>query len=102
MGLSASKYGDWQKRYGKVYEFNSLIPRDFWLERWEQQRIINYYIANPNEGYRRLTFMMLDEGVVAVSPSSVYRVLKKNGLLEAWAPKASRKGVTVHRDFSNS
>jgi len=93
VGLSASKYDDWQKRYGKVNEHNSLIPRDFWLERWEQQRIIDYYIANPNEGYRRLTFMMLDEGVVAVSPSSVYRVLKKNGLLETWAPKASRKGT---------
>jgi putative transposase len=30
---------------------------------------------NPLEGYRRLTFMMLDADVVAVSPSSVWRVL---------------------------
>jgi hypothetical protein len=28
----------------------------------------------PLEGYRRLTFMMLDRNVVAVSPSSAYRV----------------------------
>ena len=81
LDLSASKYGNWQQRYGKVNEHNCMIPRDFWLERWEQQRIIDYYQANPDEGYRRLTFMMLDEDVVAVSPSSVYRVLKKHGLL---------------------
>lgn len=93
IGLSASKYGNWQKRYGKINEHNGLIPRDFWLEQWEQRRIIEYYKANPDEGYRRLTFMMLDSDVVAVSPSSVYRVLKQAGLLQRWAPKASQKGT---------
>jgi hypothetical protein len=28
------------------------------------------------QGYRRLTFMVLDADVVACSPASVYRVLK--------------------------
>ena len=93
IGLSASKYGNWQKRYGKVNEHNGLVPRDFWLEKWEQQRIVEYYKANPDEGYRRLTFMMLDNDVVAVSPSSVYRVLKQAGLLRRWAPKANQKGT---------
>ena len=90
--LSASKHGNWQKRYGKVNEHNGLIPRDFWLEKWEQQRIVDFHKANSDEGYRRLTFMMLDNDVVAVSPSSVYRVLKKAGLLQRWAPKATQKG----------
>jgi hypothetical protein len=36
--------------------------------------------------------MMLDRNVVAVSPSSTYRVLKAAGLLQRWNPKASRKG----------
>ena len=93
LGLSASKYNSWQKRYGKVNEHNGLIPRDFWLEKWEQQRIIAFQKANPHEGYRRLTFMMLDNDIVAVSPSSVYRVLKKAGLLQRWAPKGTQKGV---------
>lgn len=93
LGLSASTYGTWQKRYGKVNEHNGLIPRDFWLEQWEQQRIIEYYQANPHEGYRRLTFMMLDNDVVAVSPSSVYRVLKRAGLLHRWASKPNQKGT---------
>ena len=92
LGLTAGKYGNWQNRYGKVNEHNGLIPRDFWIEKWEQQRIIDFYKTNPHEGYRRLTFMMLDMDIVAVSPSSVYRVLKKAGLLESWAPKVSQKG----------
>lgn len=68
------------------------MPRDFWLEKWEQQRIIEYHKSHPHEGYRRLTFMMLDNDVVAVSPSSVYRVLKKAGFLQRWAPEPTQKG----------
>jgi len=93
LGLGASKHSNWLKRYGKVNEHNGLIPRDFWLEEWERQRIVEYYKANSGEGYRRLTFMMLDDDVVAVSPSSVYRVLKQAGLLHRWAGKASQKGT---------
>jgi hypothetical protein len=49
-----------------------MVPRDFWLERWEKEAIINFHLKNPLEGYRRLTFMMLDADVVAVSPASVW------------------------------
>lgn len=91
--LSASKYGSWKQRYGKVNEHNGLIPRDFWLEKWEQEQIINYHQNHPHEGYRRLTFMMLDEDIVAVSPSTVYRVLRNAGLLERWSSKSTKKGT---------
>lgn len=37
--------------------------------------------------------MMLDEDIVAVSPSSVYRVLSAAGLLDRWNPKPSKKGT---------
>jgi putative transposase len=37
--------------------------------------------------------MMLDRDIVAVSPSSVYRVLKKAGLLQRWPQKTSKKGT---------
>jgi putative transposase len=92
IGLSRSKYYDWKQRYGKANEHNALVPRDHWLEEWEKQRILEFYQQYPLEGYRRLTFMMLDRDVVAVSPSSTYRVLKAAGVLEGWNPKASRKG----------
>jgi len=93
LGIAPSKYYDWQNRYGKANEHNALVPRDFWLEDWEKQAIIDFYLEHPQEGYRRLTFMMLDRDVVAVSPSSVYRVLSAADLLWRWNGKASKKGT---------
>jgi len=92
LGITASKYYNWQSRYGKTNEHNALIPRDFWLAEEEKQAIIDFYKENPLEGYRRLTFMMLDQDIVAVSPSSVYRVLSAAELLRRWNGKTSKKG----------
>ena len=92
LGIGSSKFYNWRKRYGKVNEHNAGIPRDHWLEAWEKQAIVDFYRQYPLEGYRRLTFMMLDEDVVATSPSSVYRVLSKAGLLSRWKRKTSSKG----------
>ena len=30
LGLGASKYFDWKRRYGKVNEHNATVPRDHW------------------------------------------------------------------------
>jgi transposase InsO family protein len=93
IGLARSKFYDWKQRYGKANEHNALVPRDHWLEQWEKQQIIAFHREYPLEGYRRLTFMMLDRDLVAVSPSSTYRLLKAAGLLEGWNPKPSKKGT---------
>ncbi len=93
MGLGTSKFHQWKDRYGKVNEHNAEVPRDWWLEEWEKQAILDYHDRHPLEGYRRLAFMMLDDDVVAVSPSSVYRVLKSAGRLDRWNQKASKKGT---------
>jgi putative transposase len=91
--IAPSKYYDWQSRYGKANEHNALVPRDFWLEDWEKQAMINFYLEHPLEGYRRLTYMMLDQDIVAVSPSSVYRVLSAADLLRRWNGKTTKKGT---------
>ncbi len=80
--LQPSKYYAWTKRYGKVNEHNGKIPRDHWLTDGEKSRIIDYYAEHSASGYRRLTYMMMDADVLAVSPASVYRVLKAEGLLK--------------------
>jgi putative transposase len=74
-------------------EHNALVPRDWWLEDWEKQAIIAFYTKHTLEGYRRLTFMMLDADVVAVSPSSVYRVLRDAGLMNRHNCKPLLKGT---------
>jgi transposase InsO family protein len=93
LGIRASKFYDWRDRYGQVNEHNGWVPRDFWLEQWEKEAIVDFHLKHPLEGYRRLTFMMLDQDVVAVSPSSVWRVLGQAGLLSRWKGKASKKGT---------
>ncbi len=92
LNISSSKYYNWQQRYGKANEHNATVPRDFWLEQWEKDAIIEFHGNNPLEGYRRSTFMMLDQDIVAVSPSSVYRVLSAAGLLKRWNNKPNKKG----------
>ena len=93
IGAGASKYHDWQTRYGQVNEHNAWVPRDHWLEETEKQAIVDFHRQYSLEGYRRLAFMMLDRDIVAASPSSVYRVLQKAGVLRKWNRKVSRKGT---------
>jgi len=93
LAIRGSKFYDWRDRYGQVNEHNGRVPRDFWLEQWEKKAIIDFHLKNPLEGYRRLAFMMLDQDIVAVSPSSVWRVLGQAGLLSKWKNKPSKKGT---------
>jgi len=90
--LSPSRFYDWRQRYGRVNEHNAWIPRDHWLEGWEKEAILDYHEQHPLEGYRRLTYMMMDDNIVAVSPSSCYRVLKAAGVLDRWNPEPNKKG----------
>ena len=84
VGLSWARYYDWQKRFGQPNRHNSETPRSFWLEPWEIERIIEYRENHMDIGYKLLTYMMLDENIVAVSPSTTYRVLRKAGLTTRW------------------
>ncbi len=92
IGISKSKYYDWRKRYGQLNHHNGYKVKRGWILSWEKEAIIKYARNHLGEGYRRLTYMMIDEDVVAVSPSTVYRVLKRAGLLNKWNKvKSNRK-----------
>jgi len=93
LGLSRSKYYDWRRRYGKVNEHNAWVPRDHWLADWEKEAMIAYHLDHRDDGYRRLTYMMIDEDIVAASPSSIYRILSGAGLLGRWNRTPSKKGT---------
>src|SRR5580700_9983151 len=67
---------------------------------WRIGRIIAFHLKNPLEGYRRLTFMMLDADIVAVSPTSVWRVLGQAGLLSRWNGKPSKKGTGLEQPLA--
>ncbi len=93
INLSTSKYYSWSSREGLPNNHNGLIPKENWLLNWEKEAIILYAKNHTGEGYRRLTYMMIDENVVAASPSAVYRILRRAGLLNRWNnTKKSSKG----------
>jgi putative transposase len=93
IGVSEGTFYPWRQRYGKVNEHNGWIPRDHWLLDSEKQAVLDFYWEHPLDGYRRLTYMMLDRDIVAVSPASVYRVLKAAGVMQRSSRKASKKGT---------
>jgi putative transposase len=93
LGIGSSKFYDWKQRYGKVNEHNAQVPRDHWLQAWEQQAILAFHAEHPLEGYRRLTYLMMDQDVVAASPATVYRMLKQHGCFERWNRNESKKGT---------
>lgn len=93
IGLASRKFRAWRARYGKANEHNGQVPRDHWLEPAEKEAITAFFQRHPMEGYRRLAFMMLDQDVAAASPATVYRVLKKAGLLGSRWNKPGRKGT---------
>jgi putative transposase len=96
IGIGSSKFHDWKGRFGKVNEHNAWVPRDHWLSEDEKEKICAFARGHPQEGYRRLTFMMLDAHEpqhVACSPASVYRVLKAAGLLAGQSPRTTKKGT---------
>jgi putative transposase len=93
IGIGTSKFHDWKHRFGKVKEHNAWVPRDHWLTEAEKEAIRLFTRQHPLDGYRHLTFMMLDADVVACSPATVYRVLKTAGLLAGHAPRPTKKGT---------
>jgi len=66
----------------------------------EREAIVAQKREHPEIGYRRLAYMMLDEGIATVPPSSVYRVLKQAGLSSRWTGgdnKSHKKGFEQPR-----
>lgn len=93
ISISPNRYYDIKKRYNKPNKHNNMIPKSHWLLPWEREAIIAYAKQHPFEGYRLLAYMMLDSDVVAVSPSSVYRVLLIANLLNEKTANPSKKGT---------
>jgi len=83
-----SRNNSWEDGLGKREPLFRLLPE-------EEAAIVSYAKAHPPEGYRRLGWMMVDEDVAYVSPSTVYNVLDRHDLLYRWKrPESSGMKVT--------
>lgn len=99
-GIKRGKYYDWRKRRGVDNMHNGKMPKAHWVTPEESQAVIDYAKSQimPNsyylkDGYRRIAYSGLDANMFAVSPTTVYRILKRAGLLNKWQAKSgSKKG----------
>jgi transposase InsO family protein len=92
IGIRTSKVHSWYERYGKDNDHNGKIPRDYWVTAEEKDKVIQYYLEHRTDGYRRVSYMMLDADIVAISPATTYRILQKAQLLGRWNERSSQKG----------
>jgi putative transposase len=87
LGLSASTYYRWQRRYRESGEAGLVDrrpqPGTIWnrLRPEEAERILVAARAEPEKSPREIAFWLSDHGGFSVSESSVYRVLKLHGLV---------------------
>lgn len=91
LGITRGRYHAWQRRARRSTARDELQDRstahvadlDAVLAE-EKQAVKQYALAHPKDGYRRLTWQMVDEDVACLSASSVYRVLSEADLLYRW------------------
>ncbi len=95
LGVPRSVYFSWRTRAeeGPPAEiprgptsYDRLLPD-------EVEAIEEFALRHPKTGYRKLTYMMLDQDIAAVSESAVYRVLREADLLHRWKRSARSSGV---------
>jgi transposase-like protein len=84
-GVPRRTWEEWQERAGQETRHNGQVPREHWLTPAEEAAIVGYCRERMEFGYRVLCWQMVDADIVAVSPATVYNVLKRNGLTKKWA-----------------
>jgi hypothetical protein len=97
LGLTRSVYYDWLGR-GKAGGLTDrvVVPRSPLAALPEEiEAAVDYAKARPRDGYRRLAWMMVDEDIVYLSPSTVYRILDKHDLLYRWKRPEPGQGRRV-------
>ena len=91
LGLTKARYRDWVRR-AATDALTDRAPiaanRDGILVE-EREAVIQYALAHPKDGYRRLTWQMIDADVAYLSESSVYRILQTSDLLARWKRSTS-------------
>lgn len=95
IGLPRSTYFDWARTGGKSERPVPTCPKSHCITPEERQAVITFANKHREEGYRKLTYMMLDAGVAALRPSTVYNILREADLIGRWkvpATSAHKKG----------
>ena len=97
LGMRASKLSVWRTRTGMPNAHAPFVPREDCLTENEIQAIVDFYQRHPFDGYRRCTYMMMDADVAVASPSTVYSVLRRAGVMRPRHVHRGCKGIGFHQ-----
>ena len=91
LGVPRSVYYAWKARE-RLEDRKATPCRAYALLPEERSAICAYALKFPRIGYRKLTWMMVDEAVAFVGESTVYRVLSEADLLSLWKRSTASTG----------
>ncbi len=101
LNLPGRSYPPWRSLSGKKPRPEGVVPKEHGILPEEREKIGTVKRQHPTVGGVRLAYMMLDQGVVAVSPSTVFGAQREAGLSRRWTlpdgRKAARQGFDQPR-----
>lgn len=93
MGIASRSYYRWLKE-AKWFEALAAAPikpvQPYEALAEEKQAVVDYALKHPELRHRELAWRMVDEDVVCLSPSTVYRILKEAKLVCPWRRRTKR------------
>lgn len=93
LGVSPASYYRWRKTAAQAKTLAAEPPRlvqAYEATDEEKRAVRNYAVKHPGIRHRELAWRMVDEEVVCLSPSTVYRILKGENLVCPWRRRAKR------------
>jgi transposase InsO family protein len=94
LGLGRATYYRWKakRESGSLIDGRPEVKGSYGPLPEEEKAAIEYAKSHPRDGYRRLCWQMVDENVVYLSPSAVYRILDRHDLLYRWKRSSASSG----------
>ena len=91
IGLSRARYYRWLERATAGDLTDHVKVPCSWRRPLpeEEEAVVEFALAHPQDGYRRLAWMMVDADVAYLRPSAVYGVLDRRDLLSRWERSVS-------------
>lgn len=84
IGLNPDRYYAWKRKDDDPIPPSGVPLRVHRLLPEEKEAILKFAEKYPTERHRKLSYLLLREAGIAVSPSSVYRVLLSKQLVQCW------------------
>ncbi len=103
LGVARSTYYRWKERFERSgitgLQDHKPSPQTVWnrLTDQETQTVLNFAHRFPDQSSRELACQITDDGRFSVSESTVYRILKRNGLITPALIEQTHAAKEFHR-----